>query len=241
MQDFRTRLFVFVLLPVSVGLLLQALYFSNVPMLEHIIVPDMGDMHGNSWREFGLLENLQNLVLLAIVALAVLGVRRARLALYKLLFAATAVVSTFIFLEEIDYGLHIYEYLAGIGEEEAAEYRNWHNEGRRAAYTKRVVDVFIVVWFVLIPLFTQRVIHPVWQFLRPTRWYVVTVMCALVLSELAHSLNDAGLNPDGMIRRNISEFRELNVYYIGLIYLYELVVLRLGQINPAPPSDHATA
>ena len=91
---------------------------------------------------------------------------------------------------------------------------------------KRVVDVASVIWFFLVPLTTTRVRNPRVRYFLPDRWYAATVVCAWLLSELAHFLNDSGLNPDGNIRSNISEFREVNTYYLPLLYLWDLVFLR---------------
>lgn len=222
----RTRLLVFVVVPVTTGLVLQAMYFSGVAALEQLIVPEMEGMHLNTWREFGLLESLQNLLLLGIIGVAVAGVLRVSARWQKAVFGVIAAFAAFIFLEEIDYGLHYYEYVSGIESESAAESRNWHNVGKRTSIMKRLVDAGAVLWFFVVPLATARVRAPKVRYFLPSRWYAVTVVCAWLLSELAHLLNDAGLNPDGNIRSNISEFREINTYYLPLVYLSELVFVR---------------
>ena len=222
----RPPLLWFLVLPLAAGLVLQAMYFSGVPALERIIVPRLEGMYGNTWREFGLVENLQNLLLLGIIVVAVVGLRRARPAWERAVYGLVALLAVFVFLEEIDYGLHWYEYLGGVPAEQAAETRNWHNEAGRNKSMKRLVDAGMVAWFLVLPLATARLRSPFVRRYLPGRWYALTVLAAWLLSELAHLLNDLGLNPDGMIRSNISEFREVNTYYIGLLYLVDLVYLR---------------
>jgi len=56
-----------------------------------------------------------------------------------------------------------------------------------------------------------------------------------LLSKLAHALKDAGLGQDGTISRNLSEFRELLIYYVFMVYLLSLVFRRRYQ--PEPGTD----
>lgn len=55
---------------------------------------------------------------------------------------------------------------------------------------------------------------------------IPTVMLTVLLSWLAHALDDAGLavidGVPGNLEKNISEFRELNIYYLFLLYAAEL-------------------
>lgn len=235
-MDLR-RLSVFVLIPVVVTLVCLGLYFSGVPWMERLVAPSMDGMYVNTWREFGLVENLQNLLLLATIAVTVTGLGRKPHLWERLLLGAIGLLALFVFLEEVDYGLHWYEWLRGIGADEAAEVRNWHNQSGRTSVLKRVVDVGMLTGFVLLPLLLRGRAGPVVDYLLPSRWFAATLVCVIGLSELAHALNDAGLNPDGALESNMSEFRETITYYAGLVYVVEFVFFRR---SPGLPPGTAT-
>ncbi|MEX0876072.1 MAG: hypothetical protein WD114_01315, partial [Phycisphaerales bacterium] len=65
------KVFWYFLLPMGVSGLLLAMYFSGVRVLESVVsAPYLESVHWNSRREFGLLENLQHLILLGVAAVA---------------------------------------------------------------------------------------------------------------------------------------------------------------------------
>jgi len=71
------------------------------------------------------------------------------------------------------------------------------------------------------------------RLLVPSKWVLAAVAVTIVVSWLAHVLDDAGLGiingVQGNLHLNISEFRELNIYYLFLVYaavLHERLVHR---------------
>ena len=70
------KLIWYLAVPILSALAMVSMYFSGVPFLRQIITPTMEGMYANSQREFGLLENLQNIFLLDMVAFAIRGAVR---------------------------------------------------------------------------------------------------------------------------------------------------------------------
>lgn len=219
--------------PAALTLLLLGLYFSGSTSLQAIVAPTIEGLHPFSWREFGALEILQNFVLLATVALFATAVRSAAGWPLKCLFALAAVGFTFILLEEVDYGAHWIEWLTGdLGSLSPETWdRNLHNrltaDGvQYGNYMRQAARVLVVVGFVLAPLVLPRSRNARLRLLAPSRWMIPTVLLMVVLSVLAHALDDAGLGTiggvPGNLDHNISEFRELNFYYLFALYAAEL-------------------
>ena len=120
---------IFVAIPCAINLLLVGMYFSGIPFIQHLVVPNLPNMV--QAREFGILENLQNIYLLGMTFMGVMAIRIKEAPLEKIGAVLFTIFAAFIFLEEIDYGLHWKEYLAGTPLEEQQQVRNWHNEGQR--------------------------------------------------------------------------------------------------------------
>lgn len=204
----------------------MGLYFSGNETLQEIVSPRMPQMHPDSGREFGLLENLQNLVLLVMVGVALGAARRKTPKWEKGLFAAIAAFALFVFLEEIDYGLHFYEYLRGIPWNRAVKARNVHNVGNRTQVAKQVVDVAMVIFFVIGPVVFARSTRPWIRYFTPDRYSVLTMVAMGIVHVSAHGLRDWGVGSEGTIHKNLSEFRELVTYYLFLLYLIEVGLRR---------------
>ena len=125
-QDMKKELTIFVIIPLLINGLFLGLYFSGVGGLQQVVAPTINWLPQNSWREFGLLEQLQNLLLLAVLTILVLGAFRKTGVLDKGIMVAGSIVFLFLFLEEIDYGINFYEYLTG--GDSGIRLRNWHNQ-----------------------------------------------------------------------------------------------------------------
>lgn len=229
----RHRLLAHLLLPAALSLALMGLYFSGSTALQAVVAPTIEGLHPFSWREFGALEMLQNAVLLAIIVLLADVARRAGPALLRSILLVAASGFVFVLLEEIDYGRHWYEYATGeVGSLSAENWnRNLHNRvagtgEQYSTYMRFASSVFVGLAFVLAPLFLQGSRHPLVRLLLPSRWMVTTVVLMVLLSNLAHALDDAGYavigGVPGNLEQNISEFRELVLYYLFGLYCLEL-------------------
>ncbi len=212
--------FFYWLLPTLVVLAMILMFFSEVAILKSLVAPDIG-------REFGLLENLQAFLLLIAVGLCLRGVSHARVRIERTGFLIMMLAFAFLLGEEINYGEHYWKLLTGQSLEPVGRGMefNLHNKISTSPI-KSVANLVILLGFVLLPLFV-RPSAPAWlRFLTPPRILIVTVLCSVALSQLAHYLDDISGDADHVLGSNIAEFREAFIYYIGLMYAYTLVYKR---------------
>jgi hypothetical protein len=215
----------FILIPTFINLLCIALYFSGIESAQQIVAPTVPWLLENSWREFGLLEQLQNFVLLAMFFLLLRAIKSLKLLLEKLFFFLASSVVLFIFLEEIDYGLHFYELISG--EYSEREVRNWHNEEtnnrQNVSYLHKAAIVLMAIWFVVLPLFKSRISNSFIRSFIPSRWFIGTIIVGVLVSRSAHFMDKSGFaiieGVQGNLMGNTTEFRELNNYYLYLLYI----------------------
>ncbi|MFC1746618.1 hypothetical protein ACFL35_21680 [Candidatus Riflebacteria bacterium] len=213
------RHFYYWILPGLITLPMVFLYFSGIPIAEELIAPAIN-------RELGLLENAENIIIIAIIVVAIIGFRRKTIYVERAAFVFIALFSLFIFLEEIDYGLHYYEFLMKKPEKQQIKIRNIHNIGEITDIIKGVVDATIILFFVFGPFVLQKIKHPVIRYLVPDVCTVGTALSMVAVSKFAHLLDSMGLNQNGSLDKNISEFREFFIYYLFLVYLVEIVFRR---------------
>lgn len=209
-----------VALPLLVLGSLIGAYFSGIEWMGQVVAPVPN-------REFGALETLQHLLLLAFAVLVARLAWRASRRGERVLFGVVALGAVFVLLEELDYGLHFYEALAGVPPEERARIRNLHNIRRGsgdelADAIKRGADVVIALYFVAFPLLASRIRNERVRALVPSRWLIATLAVAFVASRVAHALDDAGAPSNGSLAKALGEFRELGTYYAWFLYAASL-------------------
>ena len=233
MKSKTLSILIFFAIPLTISLSLIVSYFSEIPWLQEIISPDIEGINPDSNREFGLLENLQNLYLIIIIFILAFGFKKKHHRFEKTFIKVCLFLTLFVFLEEIDYGLHIYEYLYKVDIENVTKIRNIHNIDRATMdkniivpLLKRLVDAGIALFFVIFPLIAYKFRNLYIKFLAPNKWSILTVLVMVIQSELAHWLEDLGFDKKGTLHTNISEFRELTVYYLAMLYLMEIVHFR---------------
>jgi len=218
----------FVFIPLLFNLILIGCYFSGIDFLQQIIAPTVEGLASNAWREFGLLEQLQNLLLLAVVVILALSTKNMNSVLDRALLIGATLAFLFLFLEEIDYGIHYYELF--IGENTGIEVRNWHNQKTNGEQNvkklKQLVDVLMFLLFIVLPLVKNKISVPFIQNIAPSRWFIAGFAVSLSCSNFAHFLDDQGLGiiamQEGNLTGNISEFRELSNYYFFMLYALQL-------------------
>ena len=243
--EVKKAVIVFVLIPFLVNGSLMAMYFSGIDGLQSIVAPTIDWLPRNSWREFGLLEMLQNLVLLAVIAILIAGAFNKRSLLDRLSLVVGAAAFLFLFLEEIDYGIHFYEYITGQPSEITV--RNWHNQKtggkQNVKRFKQLMDVIMVTLFILLPLLKNRISIGFLRRVAPSRWFIAGFAVVFVMSRIAHLLDDQGLGGsngmEGHLAGNISEFRELGNYYFFMLYALQLARMKtlFGTAGDKTPSD----
>lgn len=229
--------------PLALVLPMVFMYFSGIEILQLIISPRFEGLYGNSNRELGLLENTQNVVLIVIIVLLARGLYFHKPWWLRVPIAIAIVGAAFVFLEEIDYGLHYKEFFTGVSAEEAVAKRNWHNVDDRTIRTKQVVDALSILWFIIAPFALSKSKHWLVRVVLPDKYAALTLVAAFITRSLAHGLDDAGFEGSGTMGKNLSEFRELVTYYLGAVYIFDLSERRLrgrphlgdaADLHPAP-------
>jgi hypothetical protein len=258
------KLFFYVVLPLVVGSVLTGMYFSGNIMLQRLVSPALPPLSPDAWREFGLLENLQNAILLAVVGVALWALVRKRNLFERLGFAIILLGAGFVFLEEVDYGTHWYAYATSDHDfqwfQPKSEWTeetvskidfstdpfNLHNRGSINTIMKSGANLGIALIFVVLPFTAHRVNNKWLRYFAPDRAIVLTVLVMVILRFAVHALGDwekdliaqaveAGLpapREQGTISLNLSEFRELNTYYLGLLYVWTLAFQRIWPATP---------
>lgn len=226
--------------PLVISLTLIGMYFSGVQGLQQIVAPAIKNMNPDSSRELGLLENLQNIELIVIAAMAFWAVKIKPARWEKVAFGFIGLAVLFLLMEEIDYGLHYIEYARGVTWQDSVEVRNLHNQGKNTTQIlKQLNDIATILLFLVFPLVFWKSKNALIQYVRPSVWSIATLAAMLIVRTVAHELRDAGVGTIGSISRgNISEFRELVTYYLGILYVHELVFARrFGMDNALPERD----
>lgn len=218
---------------VILGMILA--FFSGIPVLRNLIAPAYS-------RELGLLENTQNALLVVALLIAAQGWRQSETRSERSGFGFLMLAFALLLLEEINYGEHIWNLITGqpLHSLRGEEF-NLHNKISTSPI-KSVSNLVLLLGFVILPL-AVRERAPAWlRYLTPPRILILTVLCSVALSQLAHYLDDLGDDETHALGNNIAEFRETFVYYIGMMYVYTLVRRRRwpGWRNErAVPPDHA--
>lgn len=206
--------FLYWMLPLFLMLATIFMYYAGTGFTEELVAPAIN-------REFGLLENLQNVVLLLIMFYLLRLAITANGVQMKLLFFAGFLFSVFIFLEEIDYGLHWIEHFSNTPEQEKLVVRNFHNQGKGGGYLKFAANVFIGAVFVVFPYIRFRKNSFLRQF-SPSKRLLFTVLTILIITNVAHYFSASSHFTNGALISNYSEFEETAIYYLFLLYLMEL-------------------
>ena len=215
------KLLIYLIIPVLISLIFIGGYFSGNLRLRDLIAPVMN-------REYGLLENFQNLILIVVIIMAVFGIVRKRLLFEKIILGFILAGALFLFLEEIDYGRLHYNYLIGNPLHDRGTNHDWnlHNLSNVNQFMKLGMDLGMIVFFFVFPLITWNSTNRRIRYLRPDPWFMLTLVAMFIISHIAHAIDGTGLGMDGALRSNTAEFREVLIYYILLIYVITFVSRR---------------
>lgn len=227
MQDnnFKTH-FIYWILPSVITLACILIFYLNLFGLSPIIAPEQN-------REFGVVENIQLLLLLTIFFLAIRGARTHNTKMERYAYIVVAATTVFIFLEEIDYGLHYYDILTGRNKDEVAgievfdkKIRNIHNQGDYVLNIMKLISyAVIIIFFVTLPLLPKKwkQNYPLLAYLSPSTYIVFTSISLLVLNQLALYLYKNYDYSNTSLNANVSEFEEIMTYYIIYLYIREML------------------
>ena len=211
--------FYYWILPLIFGSILVLFNYSGVPFLQKLISPEIN-------REFGLVENLQLLVIILLIVVTGKGIKRTNHWLEKTAYAALTVLFVFAFLEEIDYGLHYYEYFFEKGVEDKGIVRNFHNQGRNNYYVRQVIIFTMILVFVILPWRKQKIKQSYIRHFCADKKIIYSFIVYLCIAQMARRLPQIGMVMNESLRGNHQEFEELVSYYIILLYMYEMVLLK---------------
>ena len=199
------------------------IYFFDTLGMSHLIAPEYN-------REFGLIENIQLLIILAIIFVSFKKLTKAKTKSIKLVFALILVGSILIFLEEIDYGLHYYDYFIGKSNEQISiefshknSIRNIHNQGNLLHYIKLLAYISLGL-IVVIPIVLKRLNYrnKYLNYIVPQHYFIYTIMSMTFINRAALYIDEFLKNNDiNSLNSNVSEFEEVFIYYIVFLYILE--------------------
>lgn len=219
MNSTLRRHFFYWMLPTAVVLCLVAMYFSGNDLLQEIVFPTYN-------RELGLNENMQALLILGVLFVAIQGYRQADHPLPRLGFVLVLVAGSFQLLEEINYGMHFLNAINPARFGRTLPWGNVHNQPGVSTGIKNVSDLVLALYFFIFPLAVRQG-APAWlRYIAPPRFIVLSVLAMVITSKFAHFLNDSGILADNRMSSSMSEFKEPFIYYIGLLYVWELAYRR---------------
>jgi len=201
----RRRLLLYGAVPLlGIGGMVLA-YYSGVPALRQIVAPDSG-------KEFGLVENVQNLLLLAIAGVAVARLRRKKLAWERAGLLVLLLGAVFMLLEETDYGM---QYTSG-------RVVNVHELGYIENVMVHAARFGMFIFFGGFAILFAESRNRVLRYLAPDRMSVLTILLVTAIWEVVVRLPAEG----GALDADEIEFAEVGIYYIVLLYAVDLVFRR---------------
>ena len=203
------------------------LYFQGSPWMQELAAPIYN-------REFGLVENAQNLMLLftAYLAFRLLMPRRQRwIRIGYLLIFATVV---FTFLEEIDYGFHYINYLNDADLAARSINHNIHNTPNTNNRIRLIFYMLILLFVIILPYFPSTKLPALLKHFVPTIRLQLTVLAFLVISQTVGIFNRLSTSTNMVLHGNLSEFEELCLYYLVMLYVYRLYCNERNAFPGAP-------
>jgi hypothetical protein len=201
--------------PLILSLILMICYFQGPQWLQELAASSYN-------REFGLVENTENAFLLCIVYFAFRLLKlphskRLRLPYLLIFFAAV-----FVFLEEIDYGYHYINYINDADARQLSINHNIHNLPHVNNQLRLIFYILIAIFVIILPYFLSfKLPSLLVNFVADIRLQL-TVLAFLIISKMAGIFNDLSHYTNRALEGNISEFEELALYYLFLVYIYNL-------------------
>lgn len=214
------------ILPSAITLACIFIFFFDIFGMSKAIAPEFN-------REFGVVENLQLILLLIISFIAYKGIRTSTNKNARRVFRVIFGISVFMFLEEVDYGLHYIDYINLPADQVTStmfidydnEIRNLHNNGKGQNISKLIAYSLVVICFVITPLIPTKVRNrfPIIKYLSPSLFIVSTAISILIVNNIALYIYQNYEYTNQALNGNVSEFEEIMIYYIFLLYIAELV------------------
>lgn len=210
--------------PLIVSFILMMCYFQGPDWIQELAASSYN-------REFGLVENTQNILLLftSYVAFRLFRIPHSRwLRIAYLLIFLTAL---FVFLEEIDYGHHYINYINDAGADQLRINHNIHNIPNVNNQLRLFFYCLIAIFIIILPFFPSRRLPRLLTHFVSNIRLQLTVLAFLVISKMAGTFNNLSDRTNMALNGNISEFEELPLYYLFLMYVYSLYSKALNAIS----------
>ncbi|MFT6167051.1 MAG: hypothetical protein ACJAV5_001739 [Vicingaceae bacterium] len=211
--------------PLLVVILLVFMNYSGIRWATELISPTLN-------REFGLLENLQLLLIATTFLYTVKAIGLKGYWFEKLAYLVLSLFFMVLFLEEIDYGIHYYQYfIRGIAEDKSIV-RNFHNQGDNNFYLRQASYVVMVFLFVLLPLFRSKIKNNLIYHIAASSSIIYSFLVYLFIGQLSRLMPKLGMPVNESLRGNHQEFEELVLYYIILLFVYEIAISKKSLFTP---------
>ena len=201
-------------LPLLAGWIFTAMYFSGIGWMGETIAPTYD-------REFGLLENLDTVLILLTLAVLIRIALLPMRPIFKIAIVLGCLATTLLFLEEIDYGLHVIEWMKGIPPGTGAKIRNLHNQGHSTDDLKLLANLILAALFVVLPYVDSLKKYRLVEMICPSKMILFTVLATALVALLHEGLDPYNLPTNGSLNSNQSEFEELLMYYAFFVYFCE--------------------
>lgn len=191
------------------------IYFFELPGAE-IIFPQVN-------REYGILENLQLVILLGVFVVSILGARKKE-GWEKLVFYFIALSSIFLLLEEMDYGKHFIVLFSGKNPGDLNEIISVHNLNKSIIdkFLKYIAKLLLLALFVLAPLVKNWVKNSIILHFIPNKMIICTATLTVLAWITLKFLIFMGIADPVVQRSTLGEILEVMIYYIFFLYIYEI-------------------
>lgn len=213
-------LFYYFFIPVFLFTVFSVLYITGGDEVREVIAPQFN-------REFGVLENMQNLMLIAAIGYSIFIYFRMDIItkLERMVILGLGFLGLLILLEETDYGMHFYDFLMGRPIFSSSirfrgmYLRNLHNISFLIEIFRFFKGTLFWCAFCLFVFFFKNK----QEFsLIPKKWIIFPILFACFLPPILFFFKIDGLNPERYHRSQmISELNEMLLYYTFFLYLYE--------------------
>ncbi|HZW06773.1 MAG TPA: hypothetical protein VFF65_06590, partial [Phycisphaerales bacterium] len=110
---------------------------------------------------------------------------------------------------------------------------NLHNQGKLTHYIKSAGTGGAVLLFVAAPIVLRNSTNRWVRYFVPHWSLALVLLAALLVRSTVHELGSRGLGRG--LENNLSEFREVLMYYLGLLYTVVLARRVPGQAGGAEP------
>lgn len=212
----------FLVIPVAIEFIMLSMYYSGNEFLQFIIVPQVSNNNYIN-REFGLLENFQNIILLSsfVFASYYLFLKSSWRWMNLLIWLGFI----FLFLEEIDYGWHLREWIFGLPEDiQDGYFRNVHNSngGLVRKLIQIIANITLITLFFGLPLLKSKISTLRQIKLIPSQWFSICAIGLITITGIAYLLKWLIPNTPDLLNNNTGEFTELWYYYLAFLYLAHL-------------------